>query len=216
MTLSPELDALLRHHARRQRLAKKEMLFARGSPPDALFCVERGLVRLSVTSGSGREAVLGWVTPGHWFGEASVFSGQARAHDAFAVIQSDLLVLRAQALHQLVDERPAFLLEFLRLMGVRYKSTLDRMDSSVLDPLPMRLARKLLDAPTLLNPQAQHSTMGSLDISQENLAHSLGVSRQSVNKILRQWEEVQIVQLSYRRILLLDLQSLKRFAGLAG
>lgn len=210
--LDPELDALLRQHARRQRLAKKELLFARGSAPDAMFCIERGLVRLCVTSASGREAVLGLVTPGHWFGEASVFSGQARAHDAFAVVQSDLLVLPAKTLHRLVDERPDFLLQFLRMMGLRYKSTLDRMDGSVLDPLPVRLARKLLDAHTLENPNARPGVRVVLDVSQEGLGHMLGVSRQSVNKVLKQWEGLGVLQVSYRSILLLDLKALKRLA----
>lgn len=210
--LSSELDALLRQHARRQRLTKKELLFARGSVPDAMFCIERGLVRLCVTSASGREAVLGLVTPGHWFGEASVFSGQARAHDAFAVVQSDLLILPAKTLHRLVDERPDFLLQFLRLMGLRYKSTLDRMDGAVLDPLPVRLARKLLDAHTLENPHARQGVRVALDVSQEGLGHMLGVSRQSVNKVLKQWEGLGVLQVSYRSILLLDLKALKRLA----
>lgn len=210
--LSPELDALLRQTARRQRLAKKELLFARGSAPDAMFCIERGLVRLCVTSASGREAVLGLVTPGHWFGEASVFSGQARAHDAFAVVQSDLLVLPAKTLHRLVDDRPEFLLQFLVLMGLRYKSTLDRMDGSVLDPLPVRLARKLLDVHTMENPHARQGLRVALDVSQEGLGHMLGVSRQSVNKVLKHWEGLGVLQVSYRSILLLDLKALKRLA----
>ena len=82
--LDEELDALLRRHARQRVLARGEALYGRGSPPDALFCVERGIIRLSVTSPAGREAVLGLVTAGHWFGEASLFTCEPRGNDAVA------------------------------------------------------------------------------------------------------------------------------------
>ena len=40
----------------------------------------------------------------------------------------------------------------------------------------------------------------------------LGVSRQSVNKVLKQWEALGVLQISYRSLLLLDLKALKRLA----
>ena len=208
-TLSVELVAHLRQSARRQRLAKKEWLFSRGSTPDALFCVEAGVVRLCVTSPSGREAVLGLVTPGHWFGEASIFTGEARGHDAVAVVDSELLVVPAAVLHELVDHRPDYLLQFLRLMGLRYKWILDRMDSTVLLPLSARLARKLLEAYRLESPMPGASSKVVLQLSQEDLGHMLGVSRQSINKVLKQWEEQGVVEVSYRSLVLLEPQMLE-------
>ena len=76
----------------------------------------------------------------------------------------------------------------------------------------MRLARKLLDAHTLENPNARPGVRVVLDVSQEGLGHMLGVSRQSVNKVLKQWEGLGVLQVSYRSILLLDLKALKRLA----
>lgn len=211
-SLSTELDTLLRQRARRQRLAKKEQLFYRGSTPDALFCVEAGIVRLCVTGSNGREAVLGLVTPGHWFGEASIFTGEARGHDAIAVVESELLAVPTMALHELVDHRPDYLLQFLRLMGLRYKSTLERMDGSILQPLPVRLARKLLEVYRVkaLLPGAAPKVV--LHLSQEDLGHMLGVSRQSINKVLKQWEEQGVVEVSYRSLILLEPQILEALA----
>ncbi len=211
-TLSAELDALLRQRARRQRLAKKELLFFRGSTPDALFCVEVGIVRLCVTGSSGREAVLGLVTPGHWFGETSIFTGEARSHDAIAVVESELLAVPATALHELVDRRPDYLLQFLRLMGLRYRSTLERMDGAILQLLPARLARKLLEAYRVesLLPGAAPKVV--LHLSQEDLGHMLGVSRQSINKVLKQWEEQGVIEVSYRSLMLLEPQMLEALA----
>ncbi|WP_035529179.1 Crp/Fnr family transcriptional regulator [Haliea salexigens] len=209
-SLSPALDSLLRQHARRQCLPKKGQLFLRGSRPDALFCLLSGKVRLSVTGASGREALLNVVPPGHWFGEASVFSGEARAHDAFAEEDSELLVVPAKVLHRLVHDQPAFLLEFLRLMGIRYKLTLERMDDSVLQPLPTRLALKLLALANTAEAEDTSLTGCQLRVSQESLAQILGVSRQSINKLLKQWEHAGIIAVRYRTIDLLAPERLTR------
>ncbi|WP_236611937.1 Crp/Fnr family transcriptional regulator [Phenylobacterium zucineum] len=204
--LNAELDAHLRARARRQRLGRGEVLFLRGSAPDALYCVDVGVVRLCVTSSSGREAVLGLVTPGHWFGEASLFTGEPRSHDALAVVDSELLAVPAAALHELVDGRPAYLLQFLRLMGLRYRSTLERLDDAALQPLPVRLARKLLE----MSRSDATATAGDgvLQISQEDLAHALGVSRQSINRILKRWEAAGVLQVNYRSLVLLKPEAL--------
>ena len=108
--------------------------YGRGSPPDALFCVERGIIRLSVTSPAGREAVLGLVTAGHWFGEASLFTCEPRGNDATAVVESAVLMVPAATLHALIDDRSDYLRQFLAMMGQRYKAVLSRMDDTVLLP----------------------------------------------------------------------------------
>ncbi|QJD58998.1 Crp/Fnr family transcriptional regulator [Pseudomonas sp. gcc21] len=209
-SLSPGLDSLLRQHARRHYLPRKDQLFYRGSAPDALFCLLSGRVRLSVTGASGREALLSVVPPGHWFGEASVFSGEPRVHDAFAEVDSELLVVPARVLHQLVDHQSTYLLEFLRLMGLRYKSTLERMDDSVLQPLPVRLALQLLALANTTEATDSPKAGCQLRVAQESLAQMLGVSRQSVNKILKQWEQAGMIAIRYRSIDLLAPESLAR------
>lgn len=208
-SLSPELDALLKTHAKKQHLVKKQRLFHRGSPPDALFCVESGGVRLCVTGANGRESLLNIATPGHWFGEASVFTGENRIHDAFAVLETELLVVPAQTFHTIVDHRPEFLLEFLRLMGLRYKATLERMDENAIQPLPARLASTMLE---LFRAEITQLTLGeniTLHVSQEDLGQMLGVSRQSVNKVLKEWEEQGFIEVSYRSLVVLQPAALE-------
>lgn len=207
--LSPELEALLRGRAKRRHLAKRESLYRYGSAPDALFCVESGLIRLSVTAGSGREAVLSSVPAGHWFGEASLFIDAPRIHDARAVVDSDLLVLPAADFHDIVDNRPDFLLEFVRLICGRYRLTLEQMDAGVLLPLPVRLAQRILTLPTTQSQSSGSDVPIELKLSQEELAHMLGVSRQSVNRQLKEWEANGIVRLKYGRVTLTDPDALR-------
>lgn len=202
--LSEELTSDLLRHARRRELRKSEQLYARASAPDALFWLEGGLIRLSVTSESGREAVLGLVTPEQWFGEASLFAREPRGNDADAVMDSTISVVPAAAVHRIVDQRPDYLLQFLSMIGQRYRDVLDRMDDTVLRPLPARLARVVLQSCERMLATLSPTYPIALRFSQEQAAAMVGASRQSVNRVLKQWEQQGVVQVGYRSLTVLD------------
>lgn len=207
--LSAELDAALRQHARRRQLGRGEQLYACGSAPDALFCVDKGVLRLSVTSAAGRESVLNLVTENQWFGEASLFSGEPRGNDAIAIVDTVVLIVPAAAVHQLADHRPDFLLQFLAMMGRRYRMILSRMDDTVLSPLPARLAREVLQVHARVIEAAGSHGPVTLRFSQEEMSQMLGASRQSINRLLKQWEQSGTIEVAYRSLTVLDPEALR-------
>lgn len=69
------------------------MLFTYGPSPEALFCVERGRMRFSVTAADGREAALSVLEPGQRFGEVSLFMDAPRVHDARVVVDCEVLMV---------------------------------------------------------------------------------------------------------------------------
>ena len=74
-------------------------------------------------------------------------------------------------------------------------------------PLPQRLARQLLSAHEM---SSGDDASAGLRVSQEALGQMLGVSRQSVNRQLKQWESEGLLSLSYGRIRLLDVDAVLR------
>jgi CRP/FNR family transcriptional regulator, cyclic AMP receptor protein len=48
---------------------KKQTIFAQGDPADAVFYIQPGKVRLAVVSNTGKEATIGVLSAGHFFGE---------------------------------------------------------------------------------------------------------------------------------------------------
>ncbi|UUZ69675.1 helix-turn-helix domain-containing protein [Polaromonas sp. P2-4] len=100
------------------------------------------------------------------------------------------------------------MLEFTRLICSRYKSALQWIDSTTLQPFPVRLAQRLLTAQRVLSSSSAAET-NVLRLSQEDLGHMLGISRQSVNKQLKAWEARNILRLEYGRITLLDTAALE-------
>ncbi|HAU56529.1 MAG TPA: Crp/Fnr family transcriptional regulator [Comamonadaceae bacterium] len=207
--LSPELERLLRVGARRRQLSKNEVLYTRGSAPDSVFCVESGAVQLSATSVNGREAVLGVAEQGRWFGELTLFINAPRVHDAKALVKTELLVVPARRLHEVVDHNADYLREFLRVVCYRYKWAIERIDASILQPLAVRLAQRLLAEREMVMREGE-SQQPELRLSQEGLAQRLGASRQSVNRQLKEWESKGLLRVVYGGVTLLDTEALRR------
>ncbi len=210
--LSPGFDAELRSMASERRVRRGGILFAHGSPPDAFYCIEQGRLRVSVSGPNGREAVIGMYEAGQWFGEVSLFSGTPHPYDTRATETTDVLVVAAAVFHRLVAERPEFLLELTRLVSQRLRLALDWIDETLLLTLPVRLARRLIAATAIHGQTVRHGDPVSLRISQEELSHMLGVSRQSVNRQLKEWEAKKILRLEYGTVTLLDQGALQDLA----
>lgn len=194
--------------AHRRSLQRGESLFLKGSAPDALFGVVSGLLRVSVVAPSGREAVITVLEPGHWFGEVSLLVGNVRVYDTYAAEHSEIAVVAAADFHRLIAAEPALHMAFTRLVCLRLRQALAWIDDAILMPLPVRLARRLLS----LQAPGAIGNASALAVSQEDLAFMLGVSRQSVNRQLKLWEDDGTLRVNYRRIELLDHRQLRRHA----
>ena len=199
--LPDDVQQQLLEIAHRRSLARGDSVFLKGSAPDALFGVLSGSLRVSVVAPGGREAVIAILKPGHWFGEVSLLVGRERVYDTCALAATEMAVLQAEDFHRLVAERFDVHMAFTRLVCMRLRQALAWIDDAILMPLPVRLAHRLLT----LDPRPA-GAMGavSLDVSQEDLAFMLGVSRQSVNRLLKMWGEDGTLRVGYRHIELLD------------
>src|SRR5450759_4957704 len=83
---------------------KKQTIFAQGDPSDAVFYIQTGKVRLTVVSNDGKEATIGILGDGKFFGEGALAGQAVRMGSATAM--TDCAVLRIdkkammQALHR--------------------------------------------------------------------------------------------------------------------
>lgn len=210
LRLPDDVQRQLLQVAHRQQLQRGDSLFLKGSAPDALFGVVSGSLRVSVVAAGGREAVIAVLEPGHWFGEVSLFVGRERVYDTCAVDAAEVAVVYAEDFHRLVHTQPAVHMAFTRLVCMRLRQALAWIDDAILQPLPVRLAHRLLTLDA--RPGAAPDGAAVLAVSQEDLAFMLGVSRQSVNRQLKLWEDEGVLRVGYREVELMDRTRLEGYA----
>jgi CRP-like cAMP-binding protein len=187
-----------------QQLASGEMLFQKGDNGDALFGIRRGQIRIETGASDGSRLTLNFLGPGDVFGEVAVLDGKSRTADATAAEPTELFVLRREDFLAHLEREPRVAVKLIELLCQRIRWMSERMEESVLQPLPVRLARRLC---------ALASDFGSeVHISQEQLGVFVGAARESVNRQLQLWRKDGILDLQRGRVLLLNMSKLTAVA----
>ncbi|MFM2340678.1 MAG: hypothetical protein RLZZ592_331 [Pseudomonadota bacterium] len=202
-TLPRPLQAELARRAQPRFLRAGERLFSRGDPPDGLYGVSEGMLRISGSHERSGDALLALVGAPHWFGEIGLFDGDVRAHDVHAETDALLVHLPQAVMLAVLEREPGVWLQVGRLLARKMRSMYVSFEQMQMLAPRERVARRLVmmaadyhvDQPTLRR---------ELVVSQEQLARMLSLSRQTVNEVLAALEADGMIRRHRRRIELLD------------
>lgn len=191
--------------SRVRRVRDRALIHSRGDIPDGMYSIISGTVRATLSSGEGREALLAVMEAGSWFGESSLFDGLPRAYDAVAQGECELLYIPRVGLEDLLERRPHIYRNIVRLLCQRIRLSLVLLETNALLPLEGRLAQRLL----LLAQTEEQLINPDIRLSQEDLSQMLGITRQSISRVFKLWENEGLIARHYRGVRVLDFPALR-------
>src|ERR1700730_9309028 len=168
-------------------VSAKQTIFAQGDASGAVFYIKKGNVKLTVLSSSGKEATIGILGVGEFFGEGCLAGQPLRMGSASAVTDCDLLRIdqkaMMEALHQEHKLSDLFV-GYLLARNIRYEEDLiDQLFNSS----EKRLARILLIL-AHLGKEGVHDSVVS-EISQTTLAEMVGTTRSRINFFMNRFRK---------------------------
>jgi CRP-like cAMP-binding protein len=166
-------------------------IFAQGDPAGSVLFIEEGAVRLSVLSHSGKEAVVGLLEPGHFFGEGCLAGQSQRMATATALAPSSILAVEKQEMVRQLHAQPAFADRFLSHMLTRNIRIEEDLVDQLFNSTEKRLARTLLLLARFGEPQVSHRALPKL--SQEVLAEMVGTTRSRVNFFMNKFRRLGFI-----------------------
>ncbi|MBN8486422.1 MAG: Crp/Fnr family transcriptional regulator [Burkholderiales bacterium] len=207
-SLSHTLRSAILARAYVRRLNDGAMLAARGTPAEDWIGVARGAVRVSSVSLSGKQVTLTYAEPGTWIGDAALFDGLPRTHDASAHGSTTLLIVRKADFKDLLAQHVELYDALLRLNCRRLRLMFNLIEDLNTRPLAARLAKQLLIlAKSYGIAQGEEIRIG-LQLAQEDLAQLLGASRQRVNQELKELEREGALRVEPTRLVVLSRDKL--------
>jgi CRP/FNR family transcriptional regulator, cyclic AMP receptor protein len=184
-----------------------QMVFTRGDPSDTLFVVISGRVKVVVRSADGGELTLTIIQPGGVFGELGLADGGPRSADADALDECQLLLVPLQTVQSICAREPSVAQALLNSTTATLRRLTEAASDLVFLDLPRRVAKVLLSLPRggdgVIRPA----------LSQEELAHQAGGTRQSINATLRGFERRGWIEVHDRVVTIQQAPALRRFAG---
>jgi CRP/FNR family transcriptional regulator, cyclic AMP receptor protein len=205
---SSEIDTLLRY-SRVERYPAGEEIFAKGSPGNSLMIVLRGRVRISAISLTGKEIVLNIINAGEIVGEIALLDGGERSGDAVAMTDCELLVLNRRDFMPFIENRADICLMLIKILCQRLRQTSEQVEDLQFRHLASRIAKALLHLSERSGQQAIDGNVRELHISQSELAHIVGSSRESVNKQLQAWHKAGFIDLAKGSIVIRDAAAIE-------
>ncbi|GAB3105527.1 Crp/Fnr family transcriptional regulator [Aestuariicella hydrocarbonica] len=193
----------IRHYKR------TETVYAHHSPTNEIYTVLEGCIKLTNTTLSGKDIAITTLPRGCTFGELSFIDGQPRQNIAVASTDCTLAVLTRKQYLSLSQQHPEILAGMLQFTAHRLRALVNIHQDTTSLELPQQLAKRLLFIAQKQNDGNHHSQPTEISVSQDELAATLGVSRQHVNKALKKWQTDGLLEVGYRKITLLDCEGLK-------
>jgi CRP-like cAMP-binding protein len=173
-------------------VSKKQTIFTQGDRADAVFYVQKGKVRLTVVSKAGKEATIGIVGEGNFFGEGALAGQLLRMGSAVAPTDCDLLRVEKKAMLSALHREHTFsdlFVAYLLARNIRYEEDLvDQLFNSS----EKRLARILLLLAHFGKEGAPETTVPK--ISQETLAEMIGTTRSRVSFFMNRFRKLGFIQ----------------------
>jgi CRP/FNR family transcriptional regulator, cyclic AMP receptor protein len=172
-------------------VSKKQTIFAQGDATDAVFYIQKGKIKLTVVSRNGKDATIGILGDGDFFGEGCLAGQPLRMGSASAITNCDILRIDKKAMmlalhreHKLSDMFVAYLLA----RNIRYEEDLvDQLFNSS----EKRLARILLLLAHFGKEGVPHTVIP--EISQTTLAEMVGTTRSRVNFFLNRFRNLGFI-----------------------
>jgi len=209
--LPPQLSQWIAENVRPHVLAAGARLFVRGDAPDGMHFVVSGAVRVGSLAQDGRESLLMVARAPQWFGEAGLFDGAPRAHDAWAAHESRLLHLPQAETLAFLGRYPQHWKSFGRLLAHSLRLALGALEGHALLSPARRLAQRLV-AMAYGYAAWQGPYQRLISVQQDDLGTMLSMSRQTINQLLKEFEAQGYLRTARGAIEVTDMARFREFA----
>ncbi|MCR5878529.1 Crp/Fnr family transcriptional regulator [Phenylobacterium sp. J367] len=176
--ISPAAATTLARRGAPVALTAGVLLAQEGDPGDAVFVVLDGEVEIRSTTIGGREIRLTALGRGSVVGEMAVLDGGPRSADMVATRKTRLWRIPRAALMDVLESEPKACVALVAELSRRLRATNADLEARSALDLGGRLARLLL---------AEQNARGLIALTQTEMARRVGVSREKVNRKLRDW-----------------------------
>jgi CRP/FNR family transcriptional regulator, cyclic AMP receptor protein len=176
---------------RRTAYAPAAVIFAQGTPADTVLYIQQGSVKLSVLSQAGKEAVVGVLGPGDFFGEGALAGQPVRLATATAMSASRILVVPKRQMIRLLHQQHSLSDRFITHMLARNTRLEEDLVDQLFNASEKRLARTLLLLARYGKPDGPRRALPK--VSQEVLAEIVGTTRSRVNFFMNKFRKLGFI-----------------------
>ena len=200
--LEPETMAAFEQQTEMRTCRKGQILYSQEDRAEVLFLLKRGRVQLYRLTPSGKRLELAVIEPGTFFGEMPFIGESLRHTFAEAAEDSLICVMSRRDIEGLMRKRSEVALRMIEVLGRRLALCEARLEEMAYRSVPARIAAVLVRLSQGHNGEV-------VSITHQELGDMIGALRESVTKVLDDFQREGLVELGRGRVILRDVAGLQ-------
>ena len=189
---------------------KGETIFEEGNPLNGVYCIKEGVCKLVKMNSQGKDTILKLVKKGELLGQRTVFSEEISNLSAIAVEDMKVCFIPKGELIGFYENNAKFSMEVTKDFCSQLKEANDFAANHTHKTVKQRLAITLLNIQETkgINPEG----FLQLQLSREEIASMVGTATESCIRLLSEFKKEGLIELSGKKIKILDEKSLQDLA----
>lgn len=183
-------------------VAKDSQIVAQDEPGDALFVIARGRVKVGLVADNGREVILTLLKTGDFFGEMSLVDDLPRSANVVAQEDSTVLVLKRDQFVEHIRNSPSTALNVMKELSGRLRRADEIIGNLATLDVYGRVAHIMIDLAKRDGEEVEAGILIRERPTQQEIASMIGTSRETVSRVLSEFQRRGFVEMRGREILL--------------
>jgi CRP/FNR family transcriptional regulator len=192
---------------------KGQVIFYEGTTPTGLFCMSQGLVKLSKINADGKEQIIRLAKGGSVLGHASLLSGTTYAQTATALEDTTVCFIPRSVFMDLVQNKSAMSVRVVELLSHDVQEAESRLLNMAYHTVRERLAETILMLKEFSGLEEDGKTLKTM-LSREDIANLVGTATETVIRLLSEFKDDGLIELSGKHISILNSQRLLATANI--
>jgi CRP-like cAMP-binding protein len=206
-----ELD-VIDEHKECVRYRKGDVIFHEGGIPKGIYCIKKGVVKISKMTSQGKEQILFLSQPGDFIGYRALIGEEVYNATATSIEDSSICYIPKSDFLEIMHRNPAFFNKMIKKvcnqLGIMEQNLTIIAQKSVKE----RLATTLLMLKESYGMDGDESTLIDIRLSREEIANVVGTATETVIRLLSTFKNEGLIDFDGKRIKVINEEQLKKLA----
>ncbi|ATL46524.1 Crp/Fnr family transcriptional regulator [Chitinophaga caeni] len=192
---------------------KGQTIFHEGAQPYGIYVINTGKIKLTHSGDDGREQIIRLVRPGDLIGYKALISNQAYTATATVLEDSAVCFIPRDVFLNVLLKDNSLSLKMMRILTSELRRAEEKITNLAQKPVRERLAETLLTLKETYGLQNDQQTINVM-LSREEIANLVGTATESAIRLLSEFKKEKVIDLTGKKIKILQLQQLIKMANL--
>lgn len=192
---------------------KGEDLFHEGEDGKAVYFIKEGKIKIYKSSLDGREHILHILENGEMFAEICILNGLPYPASAKAIEESHIYSIENSKLEKLILDNSDIAMEIIKLMSKRLVAISKQVEVIALRNSIGKVSSLIVRMLTEKNEELKDGSVLSLNISRQDMANMVSLSRENFTRTLSKLKDMNIINIKKESIVIEDIKALIKHIG---